>query len=151
MTKKEYKVESDPSNKMIFCSCWQFKRIGILCSHTLKVLDMMNIKVLPKHYILKRWTRETRCGDVQDIRGNNVIENPKMDATQRYQNLYYKFLSIASRELTMEKFIHMLIMYLILYIEMLIKRLKTLQIFQLISLWNKKQLQYLKSTLTSLV
>jgi hypothetical protein len=151
MTKKEYKVESDPSNKMIFCSCLQFKRIGILCSHTLKVLDMMNIKVLPKHYILKRWTRETRCGDVQDIRGNNVIENSKMDATQRYQNLYYKFLSIASRELTMEKFIHMLIMYLILYIEMLIKRLKTLQIFQLISLWNKKQLQYLKSTLTSLV
>jgi hypothetical protein len=148
MTTKEYKVEYDPSNKMIFCSCWQFERIGILCSHALKILDMMNIKVLPKHYILKRWTQ---CGDVQDIRGNNVIENPKMDATQRYQNLSYKFLSIASRELTMEKFIHMLIMYLILYIEMSIKRLKTLQIFQLISLWNKKQLQYLKSTLTSLV
>jgi hypothetical protein len=97
ITEKEYKVESDPSNKMVFCSYRQFERIGILCSHALKVLDMMNMKVLPEHYILKRWTREARCGVVQDIRGNNVIENPKIDATQCFQNLSRKFLSIASR------------------------------------------------------
>jgi hypothetical protein len=53
---KEYKVESDPSNKMVFCSCRRLERIRILCSHALKVLDMMNMKVLPEHYILKRWT-----------------------------------------------------------------------------------------------
>jgi predicted component of viral defense system (DUF524 family) len=27
ITEKEYKVESDPSNKMVFCSCRQFERI----------------------------------------------------------------------------------------------------------------------------
>jgi hypothetical protein len=96
ITENEYKVEYDPSNKTVFCSCRQFERIGILCNHALKVLDMMNMKVLPEHYILKRWTREVICGVVQDIRGNNVIENPKIDATQRYQNLSRKFLSIAS-------------------------------------------------------
>jgi hypothetical protein len=37
ITEKEYKVESDPSNKMVFCSCRQLERIGILCSHALKV------------------------------------------------------------------------------------------------------------------
>jgi hypothetical protein len=56
---------------------------------------MMHINVLPEHYILKRWTREARCGVVQDIHGNNVIENPKIDATRCYQNLFLKFLSIA--------------------------------------------------------
>jgi hypothetical protein len=58
---------------------------------------MMNMKVLSEHYILKRWTREARCGVVQDNRENNVIENRKIDATRRYQNLSHKFLSIASR------------------------------------------------------
>jgi hypothetical protein len=58
---------------------------------------MINMKVLLEHYILKRWTHEARCGVVQDNRRNNVIENPKIDATRRYQNLSCKFLSIASR------------------------------------------------------
>jgi endonuclease YncB( thermonuclease family) len=54
ITEKEYKVESDPSNKMVFYRCWQLKRIRILCSHTLKVLDMMNMNILHERYILKR-------------------------------------------------------------------------------------------------
>jgi hypothetical protein len=95
ITEKEYNVEYDPSNKMVLCNYLQYERIGILCSHALKVLDMMHINVLPEHYILKRWTREARCGVVQDIYGNNVIENPKIDATRCYQNLFLKFLSIA--------------------------------------------------------
>jgi hypothetical protein len=82
---------------MVFCSCRQSEKIGILCSHNLKVLDMMNMKVLPEHYILKRWTRETRYGAVQDIHENNVIKNTKIDATRCYQNISRKFLSIASR------------------------------------------------------
>jgi hypothetical protein len=43
------------------------------------------------------WTREVRCGAVQDNCGNNVIENPKFDATRSYQNISRNFLSIASR------------------------------------------------------
>jgi hypothetical protein len=58
---------------------------------------MMNMKVLPEHYILKRWTREARCGVVQDIHGNNVIKPPKIDATRRYQNISHKFFSITSQ------------------------------------------------------
>lgn len=32
------------SKQTIECSCWMFDRIGILCGHALKVLDLMNIK-----------------------------------------------------------------------------------------------------------
>jgi zinc finger SWIM domain-containing protein 3 len=51
---KEHIVISDPSNKTATCSCQMFNRTGILCAHGFKVLDLMNIKTLPSHYILKR-------------------------------------------------------------------------------------------------
>jgi hypothetical protein len=85
---------------------------------------MMNMKVLPEHYILKRWTREARCGVVQDIHGNNVIKTPKLmqhDATRIFPTSSFQSLL---GQLTMEKSIHMLMMYLILYIEISIKKIK---------------------------
>ena len=81
-------VIGDPFNQTVSCSCGMFNRTGILCAHGLKVVDLMNIKVLPTHYILKRWTREARNGSIQDRQGRNVIENPKREA-----QLWYKFLS----------------------------------------------------------
>jgi zinc finger SWIM domain-containing protein 3 len=81
-------VIGDPFNQTVSCSCGMFNRTGILCAHGLKVVDLMNIKILPTHYILKRWTREARNGSIQDRQRRNVIENPKREA-----QLWYKFLS----------------------------------------------------------
>jgi zinc finger SWIM domain-containing protein 3 len=78
-------------------SCGQFNRIGILCGHALKVLDLMNIKSLSAQYILRRWTREARSGTVQDNQGRNIIENPKLDDMLRYENMTRKFLNLAYR------------------------------------------------------
>jgi zinc finger SWIM domain-containing protein 3 len=55
---EEYKVVGDPLKEMVVCSCRQFDRNGILCSHALKVLDLMNIKSLQPQYVLKHWSRE---------------------------------------------------------------------------------------------
>jgi len=44
---KEYRFIGDPLEQTSTCSCGQFSRIGILCGHALKVLDLMNIKSLP--------------------------------------------------------------------------------------------------------
>ena len=67
----------------------------MLCAHVLKVLDKMNIKLLPDHYILKRWIREERYGTIQDNKGRSIIENPKLDAMLRYKSLSHKFLHLA--------------------------------------------------------
>jgi zinc finger SWIM domain-containing protein 3 len=37
---KEYKVIGDPLQQTSTCSCGQFNRIGILCGHAIKVLDL---------------------------------------------------------------------------------------------------------------
>jgi zinc finger SWIM domain-containing protein 3 len=92
---EEYKVVGDPLKQTVLCSCKQFDRIGILCGHALKVLDLMNIKSLPPQYVLKRWTREARAGNVQDNQGRNIIENPNIDAVLRFRYMSRKFLNLA--------------------------------------------------------
>jgi zinc finger SWIM domain-containing protein 3 len=92
---KEYKVIGHPLEQTITCSCGQFNRLGILCGHALKVLDLMNIKSLPAHYVLKRWTWEARSGKVQGIKGLNIIENPKLDELLNYKDMARKFNNLA--------------------------------------------------------
>lgn len=94
---EEYKVIGDPLEQTATCSCKQFNRIGILCGHALKVIDLMSIKYLPAHYILKRWTKEARNGTVQDNQGRNIIENPKLDALLCYRFMSRKFHNMAHR------------------------------------------------------
>jgi zinc finger SWIM domain-containing protein 3 len=94
---KEYKVIGDPLQQTSTCSCGQFNRIGILCGHAIKVLDLMNIKSLPAEYVLKRWTKEARSGAIQDNQGQNIIENPRLDETLNYKDMARKFLSLAQR------------------------------------------------------
>lgn len=94
---KEYKVIGDPIQQTSTCSCGQFNRIGILCGHALKVLDLMNIKLLPAQYVLKRWTQEARSGAIQDNQGRDIIENPKLDDMLRYKNMARNFLNLAYR------------------------------------------------------
>jgi len=90
-SEEERIVVGDPLEQTASCSCFQFKRTGVLCGHALKVLDLMNIKLLPNHYLLKRWTREAKYGTIQDTKGRNIIENPKLDAMLRYKFLSHKF------------------------------------------------------------
>jgi zinc finger SWIM domain-containing protein 3 len=90
-------VIGDPLTQTTSCSCGMFNRTGIMCGHGLKVLDLMNIKTLPTHYVLKRWTREARNGSIQDRQGRNVVENPKLEAQLRYKHLSHKFHSLARK------------------------------------------------------
>ncbi|KAK2661581.1 hypothetical protein Ddye_000155 [Dipteronia dyeriana] len=57
---REFIVTYNLSDETVACNCMKFEFMGVLCSHALKVLDYRNIKVLPNHYILKRWTRDAR-------------------------------------------------------------------------------------------
>ena len=94
-SEQERIVVGDPLEQASSCSCYQFTRTGVLCSHALKVLDLMNIKLLPAHYVLKRWTREAREGNIHDSKGRRIIENPKLDAMIRYRFLSQKSLNLA--------------------------------------------------------
>jgi hypothetical protein len=94
-SEKERIVVGDAFDQKASCSCQQFARTDVLCAHALKVLDLMNIKLLPDHYILKRWIREAKFGTILDNQGRSIIENPKFQAMQQYRFMSHKFLSLA--------------------------------------------------------
>jgi zinc finger SWIM domain-containing protein 3 len=93
---EEWKVQGNRLEQKSSCGCGQFERLGVLCAHALKVLDLMNIKLLPEHYILKRWTREARVGSVQDSHGRIVVADPKADAVHRTNFLSHKFYNLVT-------------------------------------------------------
>lgn len=51
------KVIFDTSNQIAHCNCMMFQPRGIPCRHVMNVVRNVFIDLLPKQYILKRWTR----------------------------------------------------------------------------------------------
>ncbi|KAK9289088.1 hypothetical protein L1049_017559 [Liquidambar formosana] len=91
------KVICNPMEHTVSCSCRKFETEGILCSHALKVLDVMNIKLIPEQYILKRWTKDARDGSVQDLKGRDVQADTKLQVTSWYRILCPNLVKLASR------------------------------------------------------
>lgn len=59
-------VTHDSSEERTSCSCYKFERSGILCRHILRVYLTVDVRLLPEHYILKRWTKDAKNGFVLD-------------------------------------------------------------------------------------
>jgi zinc finger SWIM domain-containing protein 3 len=93
----EHIVIGDPLTNTVSCSCEMFSTTGVLCGDGLKVLDLLNIKIFPTHYILKRLTREARNESIQYRQGRSVVENPKLETQLRYKNLSHKFHILAHK------------------------------------------------------
>ncbi|ONK67368.1 uncharacterized protein A4U43_C06F19450 [Asparagus officinalis] len=51
-------VSCNDSDENIECTCQEFEASGILCRHSLRVLQLKNCFVLPDKYLLPRWRRE---------------------------------------------------------------------------------------------
>ncbi|KAH6796316.1 hypothetical protein C2S51_037302 [Perilla frutescens var. frutescens] len=41
----------------ISCTCRRFEEYGLLCSHSLRILDRNSVQQIPIRYIMKRWTK----------------------------------------------------------------------------------------------
>ncbi|XP_031475738.1 protein FAR1-RELATED SEQUENCE 5-like isoform X2 [Nymphaea colorata] len=94
---KKYIVAFDSSNCMVSCSCMKFDFIGILCCHALKVLDHMKIKHIPQHYILKRWTKDAKCGVIIAQFAPQTYGIVKSIMSTRYNLISHSLIKIATR------------------------------------------------------
>ncbi|XP_039686277.1 protein FAR1-RELATED SEQUENCE 5-like [Medicago truncatula] len=94
---KERMVMGNPMEQKVSCDCRKFETHGILCSHALKVLDVMNIKLIPEHYILKRWTRDARLGSNQGWSGRHVELDQNAHFMKRYNELCPQLLKLINR------------------------------------------------------
>ncbi|PKA51338.1 Protein FAR1-like sequence 5 [Apostasia shenzhenica] len=84
---KEYRVSFNTVSLDVNCTCKKFETVGLLCSHALRVLTMMNVMVLPDQYIVKRWTKNARKNIYY------ISERPTCDNQSQSQ----EFLNYANR------------------------------------------------------
>jgi hypothetical protein len=91
----EWKVFFDFDKKLICCSCRKFESFGILCCHCLRVFIHMDVKSVPEPYILKRWTKSARSGDLPIVGVSHVVEDIDLSPKQRYQKICPRLIRIA--------------------------------------------------------
>ncbi|KAM3397648.1 hypothetical protein P3S68_001161 [Capsicum galapagoense] len=81
----------------VYCSCKMFEFMGILCTHALKILDILNVKdMIPAYYILKMWTKDIANMHEMDINLVTKDSNPKVEVIARYRHLCQTFIQISS-------------------------------------------------------
>lgn len=84
------------ADQSLSCSCRKFDYLGILCCHALKVLDVMDVKLIPERYILKRWSREARVESIQEKCECIVQRSYSLDVTDRYRDLCPDLVKLAA-------------------------------------------------------
>lgn len=94
---RQYSVTFNSSDDTVVCSCMKFEHVGFLCSHALKVLDNRNIKVVPSRYILKRWTKDARLGNIREIKQCKMQDNPKIAVASCYKDLCHRVVKLSAR------------------------------------------------------
>ncbi|XP_037474908.1 protein FAR1-RELATED SEQUENCE 5-like [Triticum dicoccoides] len=56
----EYEVTMNEEKTIFNYECGQFDHTGMLCSHVLRVMEILHLEEIPKHHILKRLTRDCK-------------------------------------------------------------------------------------------
>ncbi|XP_061976631.1 protein FAR1-RELATED SEQUENCE 7 [Populus nigra] len=64
---EKHMVTFSASNLNVSCSCQMFEFEGVLCRHVLRVFILLNMREIPSHYLLHRWTRNAEHGLVCDV------------------------------------------------------------------------------------
>ncbi|XP_037427532.1 protein FAR1-RELATED SEQUENCE 5-like [Triticum dicoccoides] len=53
---RNYFIKASIDEGEYYCECCKFERDGIVCCHILKVMDMLAVTRMPRHFIRRRWT-----------------------------------------------------------------------------------------------
>ncbi|XP_020596491.1 protein FAR1-RELATED SEQUENCE 1-like, partial [Phalaenopsis equestris] len=59
-TNSIWAVHFDSFTMNIQCSCRKFEMMGVLCAHSLRVLNFLHIKKIPDKYLLLRWSENAK-------------------------------------------------------------------------------------------
>ena len=88
----KYEVMWNPLDETLSCSCRKFESFGILCRHGLKVLDVLNIKLIPNKYIMKMWRRDAKDGSGKNCTTHNIKSDTRLEYVDRYRDLCPKYI-----------------------------------------------------------
>ncbi|XP_068668067.1 protein FAR1-RELATED SEQUENCE 5-like isoform X2 [Aristolochia californica] len=105
---RDHVVKIETSDNSFQCSCCKFEFTGIQCSHVLKMLIHLNMDFLDARYILKRWTKDAKKGELNDDHRSLVQGNHQAAREMRYTDLCRNMVKLAMRAAeTEESFSHL--------------------------------------------
>lgn len=89
-----YEVTVNEDRTLFVCECGQFEHTGMLCSHVLRVMEILHVEQIPTRHIMKRWTRDAR-----DILPQHLVQYQKdcsqnKSFTYRHVTLYVQAMEV---------------------------------------------------------
>lgn len=88
MDNKNYEVTYNANEQDVRCICCSFQSMGILCRHTLSVLNFLEVYEIPQNFIFYRWQKDYRHRHSLPSSIDVVANGPR----ERYDNLYKRCL-----------------------------------------------------------
>ncbi|KAK8957163.1 Protein FAR1-RELATED SEQUENCE 3 [Platanthera zijinensis] len=79
-----FTVTYNAAKSVAACSCKHFEFSGILCRHVLAVFLMVDVRMLPEEYFLRRWMRNAKGGALLDERSTDSSQD---SVSSRFSNL----------------------------------------------------------------
>lgn len=89
MENKDYEVMYNANEQDVQCICCYFQSIGILCRHTLSVLNFLEVYEIPPQFIVDRWRKDYKHRHGLAYSSNDAMANGPME---RHDNLYKRCL-----------------------------------------------------------
>ncbi|KAG0502114.1 hypothetical protein HPP92_002186 [Vanilla planifolia] len=86
-TEGTFIVTFDASDRKVHCSCCMFEAWGLLCRHALRLFIIVGVRILPKDYILKRWTKHAKGSSLSEELGFEIRSNGEEPSASRYNDL----------------------------------------------------------------
>ncbi|XP_075655107.1 protein FAR1-RELATED SEQUENCE 5-like [Castanea sativa] len=95
----KYEVMWNPLDETLSCSCKKFESFGILCRHGLKVLGVLDIKLIPNRYIMKGWRRDAKDGSGKNCTTHNIKPDIRLEYVDWYRDLCSKYIQLVNEEI----------------------------------------------------
>lgn len=89
MENKDYEVIYNSKEQDVRCICCYYQSIGILCRHTLSVLNFLEVYEIPPQFVVDRWRKDYKHRHSLAYSSNDVVANGPLE---RYDNLYRRCL-----------------------------------------------------------
>jgi zinc finger SWIM domain-containing protein 3 len=91
---RTYKITWNPLEQNLSCSCQKFETFGILCRHALKFFGVLDIKLIPDEYIIKRWRRDAK--DEKNFTKKEIELDIRLEYVDRYRALCPKYIQLVN-------------------------------------------------------
>ncbi|XBH66941.1 hypothetical protein VPH35_095401 [Triticum aestivum] len=90
----ECEVNINEDQSEFICECGHFEHTGMLCSHVLRVMDILHLEEIPVKHILKRWNTDARDILLQHLVHDQKDHSVNLSFTCRSSMLYQKAMEV---------------------------------------------------------